>query len=97
MSASGLICGIVCIEYKDKPCPYKSWVEKNTCPKIIAFNDKLGHCCATCMNCVAEKYCTEKAGRKKRNSNTDYSQFLNGENIFEYTCDKWTNTCEEEE
>ncbi len=95
MYASGLICKIVCPECKDKPCPYKSWVEKNTCPKIIAYNDELGQCCATCMHCVAGEYCKEKAGGEKVDASTDFSRFLIGGDIFEHTCDKWTNTYED--
>ncbi len=95
MYASGLICSIVCEECKQKPCPHQSWIAKNACPKIVAYNEQLGQCCATCMHCIDEQYCAEKADRKKRNANTDYSQFLIGKDIFQYSCDKWTNHFEE--
>ena len=96
MYASGLICGIVCIECEDKPCPFHSWAEKNGCPKIIAYNDRLGQCCATCMHCVAGEYCRQKAGETNVDATTDFSRFLIGEDVFGYSCDKWANTWEEE-
>ena len=96
MYAFGLICGIVCPECKNKPCPYKSWVKKNTCTKIIAYNEKIGQCCATCMHLVAEKYCGEKARMMKYKANTDFSQFLIKDDIFKHSCKLWTNTYEEE-
>ena len=95
MYASGLICGIVCEECGEKPCPRQNWLAKNACPRIIAYNEKLGKCCATCMHLVAEEYCSEKAGNKKVDASTDFSQFLIEEDIFQHTCEKWTNTYEE--
>ena len=94
MYASGLICSVVCAECEHKPCPHKTWLAKNTCQKLIGYNEKLGHCCATCLHLVAEKYCGEMASEKKIDSRTNFRQFLI-DDIFAHTCDKWTNEYEE--
>ena len=96
MYASGLICGIVCPECENKPCPRQNWLAKNSCPRIIEYNKRLGRCCATCMHLVAEKYCGEKARKIKIDANTDFRRFIINDDIFEHSCKLWTNTYEEE-
>lgn len=95
MYASGLIINLVCVTCEEKPCPYRSWLEKNACPRIIEYNGKLGRCCATCLHLVDEKYCSEKKGNKKIDFRTDFNQFLIDGDIFAHTCNKWTNEYEE--
>lgn len=104
MYAYGRLITIVCGDCEEKPCR-RSWSEKNDCPKIVAYNEKLGQCCATCMRCicllqvdgVSDVFCIEKAGGKKVDANTDFSKFLIKKDIFTHSCKKWTNTWEEEE
>lgn len=94
MYASGLICEVVCSACEDKPCPHTSWLEKNACPRIVSYNEKMGQCCATCMHLAAGKYCSKMADGKKIDSRTNFWQFRIND-IFNHTCDKWTNTYEE--
>lgn len=94
MYAYGLMFDIVCKDCSDKPCPRRSWLEKNACPKIIAKNEELGRRCATCMHLVAGQYCGEKARGKKIDAGTDLSRFLVGD-IYRHCCEEWTNTYEE--
>ena len=94
MYASGLICEVVCSTCENRPCPHKTWLEKNACPRIVDCNEKLGHCCATCLNLAADKYCSEMAKEKKINARTNFRQFLI-DDIFAHTCDKWTNEYED--
>ena len=94
MYASGLICKAVCSTCTDKPCPHRTWLERNACPRIINYNEELGRCCATCLHLVAEKYCGERARDKKITVRTNLSPFLVAD-IFNQTCDKWTNEFED--
>lgn len=97
MYAMGWIIGLVCVNCKDKPCPRRSWLEKNDCPIIIEYNTSLGKVCANCMHCVDNKYCSQK--RKNRNEDVigNLHKYVIGEDIFQHTCRKWTNTYEDKE
>ncbi len=95
MYASGLIINLVCETCEEKPCPHKTWIAKNACPRIVNYNEKLGRCCATCMHLAADKYCSKMADGKKITPRTNFRQFLI-DDIFHRTCDKWGNTYEEE-
>lgn len=97
MYASGLIINLVCETCEEKPCPHRNWLAKNACPRIVAYNEKLGRCCATCMHLVQEKYCGEKARGTRIEASTDLSRFLIPDDIFRNTCSHWTNTYEEED
>ena len=85
--------GIVCDECENKPCPLRSWVKKNECPRIVAFNNQLGQCCATCMHCIDKIYCSLK--RKKGDTSMDFYKYLIRQDIFKYGCENWTNQYDE--
>lgn len=93
--ASGLICYAVCSDCPDKPCPYRNWLAKNDCPKIIEYNEQLGQCCATCCHLVANQYCAELARGKKITPATDFREYLINDDVFKHSCDKWTNIYKE--
>ena len=95
MYASGLIINLVCETCEEKPCPLKTWIAKNACPRIVSYNEKLGRCCATCLHLAADKYCSKMADGKKITPRTNFRQFLI-DDIFHRTCDKLGNTYEEE-
>ena len=95
MFASGLIINLVCETCEEKPCPHRNWLEKNSCPRIVDYNEKLGKCCATCLHLAADKYCSKMADGKKITPRTNFRRFLI-DDIFHRTCDKWGNTYEEE-
>lgn len=94
MYASALIRNLVCDDCENKPCPYKSWLQKNACTKIVSYNEKIGKCCATCLYCMWGEYCSE---RVKGNKDVDPNDYLINWDIFEHVCDDWTNTWEEVE
>lgn len=94
MYASSLIMGNVCDGCEVKPCPRQSWLSKNECPKIIAFNEQLGKCCATCLHLVLWNecnYCSAKRSEKEK-VYLNLHKYLITEDIFKHSCDKWTNT-----
>ena len=95
MYASGLIRSLVCDDCENKPCPYKSWLQKNSCPTIVAYCQNLGKCCATCLHCMWGEYCTEKVPEQKKHG-AHPDEFLIDWDIFEHVCEAWTNSWVEE-
>lgn len=94
MYAYGWIIARLCPTCQEKPCPRRSWLEKNACPTIIEFNASLGKVCATCMHCIDERYCAKKRKRNEPVISNLYKYVIT-EDIFKHTCRHWTNTYEE--
>ena len=93
MYAYGNILEIVCSSCPDKPCPKTNWLAKNSCPRIIKYNEKIGKVCANCMHCVENKYCSQM--RENKSDNDTINNCMIGHDIFKHTCSQWTNTYEE--
>lgn len=94
MYASSLICSRVCNNCEEMPCG-KNWLQKNECPKIIAENERLGECCATCLHCVEWKYCSKKRTDPDEDVYANRGKYLIDGPLDKGGCELWDNTWEE--